>query len=119
MTLFITKLAVVLSGALDFYCHTFIETFILHLDVLWYDRRNVNFPFLGPEDTVVFRKYLDKKTPVTQGLDNRIQLITSTTTSDSRTVLVSSATSQKMSTFSKSNFIHFSMTMLGFALSYF
>ncbi len=96
MTLFITKLAVVLSGALD-----------------------VNFPFLGPEDTVVFRKYLDKKTPVTQGLDNRIQLITSTTTSDLRTVLVSSATSQKMSAFSKSNFIHFSMTLLGFALSYF
>jgi hypothetical protein len=34
--------------------------------------------FSGPEDTLVFRKYLDKKSPVTQGVENRIKIYSNT-----------------------------------------
>jgi hypothetical protein len=61
----------------------------------------------GPDDTTVFKKYLAKKSPVTQTVDGRIEIVTN------RTAASTSATSaSSVSTFSSP--ARFSLTLLAY-----
>ena len=73
----------------------------------------------GPEDNLVFRKYLDKKSPVTQGVENRIKIYSEKNPS-SEAVLSEPGTSAAVK--SHLHLINLSLTgflaLLGTALRY-